>query len=225
MSIIDQDNSVFTLSERLHCKGGCGRELDPTYFDFKKSGDRYKHCNDCREKKKDKGKDKIDENNISSDINHMNDKKKRENRPNISLQKQQIILKEQNYKCRGPGKDDNNEYECLMNVYNIKFSDKKASEPQFDHIIRWKEGGNDLKNIQALCACCHLQKTSMENIINENGSCSSERVNIILGSLTKPKYNSVSDSESDDDEYDELFTSGRRRRNIEKNYFHRSFRI
>ena len=68
------------------------------------------------------------------------------------------------------------------------------------NVLEEEKAKNDLKNIQALCACCHLQKTSMENIINENGSCSSERVNIILGSLTKPKYNSVSDSESDDEE-------------------------
>ena len=91
-----------------------------------------------------------------------------------------------------------------MNVNRKRFSDKKSSEPQFDHIIRWKEGGNGLENIQALCASCHLMKTSMENIMNEDRECRSERVNIILKSLSRPKYqeNENNDSDSDsDDEY------------------------
>ena len=60
-------------------------------------------------------------------FDEMEDKKKRENRPTISLQKQQIILKEQNYKCRGPGKYDNEEYECDMNANGKRFCDKKSN--------------------------------------------------------------------------------------------------
>ena len=44
----------------------------------------------------------------------------------------------------------------------------------------------------------------MENIINEDRECRSERVNIILKSLSRPKYqeNENNDSDSDsDDEY------------------------
>ena len=87
-----------------------------------------------------------------------------------------------------------------MNVNNKRFSDKKASEPQFDHIKRWKEGGNGLKNIQALCASCHLMKTSMENIINEDSQCPSERVVIVLNSLSKPKYEPLNESSSDSED-------------------------
>ena len=143
----------------------------------KKKGYTYKTCIACRRKT---------ETEIETTTNE--EKRKRENRPTISLQKQQMVLKEQNYYCRGPGKNDNNEYECDMKVNGKRFCDKKSSEPQYDHIIRWKEGGNGIENIQALCASCHLMKTSMENIIDENGECPSKRVKIILDSLRKPKY-------------------------------------
>ena len=195
------------------CKGGCKQVLHKDLFGInEKTNQTYKHCIDCREKKKrEKEKSTYEENN-SINKEEMEDKKKRENRPSISLQKQQIVLKEQHYKCRGPSKNDNTEYECDMNVNGKRFCDKKASEPQFDHIIRWKEGGNGLENIQALCASCHLMKTSMENIMNEDSECRSERVNIILTSLSKPKYqqnkNENSDSDSDD-EYENFFCRGK----------------
>ena len=102
-----------------------------------------------------------------------------------------------------------------MNVNDKRFCDKKSSEPQYDHIIRWKEGGNGLENIQALCASCHLMKTSMENIMNENSACPSDRVNIILKSLSKPKYQPVEDNDSDsEDEYNELFIRHRLRKKL-----------
>ena len=185
------------------CKGGCKQLLNKELFGINgKTNKEYKHCIQCREKKR-REKEKIiyEENNTIN--KEMEDKKKRENRPSISLQKQQIVLKEQDYKCRGPSKTDNNEYECDMNVNRKRFSDKKSSEPQFDHIIRWKEGGNGLENIQALCASCHLMKTSMENIMNEDRECRSERVNIILKSLSRPKYQENENNDSDSDSEDE----------------------
>ena len=189
------------------CKGGCKEELSSESFGInEKTNKEYKQCIQCRERKKrEKEKPTYEEDNIIN--KEMEDKRKRENRPAISLQKQQIVLKEQDYKCRGPSKNDNNEYECDMNVIGKRFCDKKSSEPQFDHIIRWKEGGNGLENIQALCASCHLMKTSMENIMNEDSECRSERVNIILKSLSKPKYQGIdntNDSDSDDD-YEDFF--------------------
>tara|TARA_Y100000590_G_scaffold459094_2_gene615249 strand:+ start:466 stop:1008 length:543 start_codon:yes stop_codon:yes gene_type:complete len=157
----------------------CSNEKEIVHFDVKQNGERYKTCNECREKG----------NNKRTKVNSTNEEtKKRENRPSISFQTKQEILKEQNYCCRGPNKNDNNEYECDMNINGKKFCDRKASEPQFDHIIRWKEGGNGIENIQALCASCHLMKTSMENIVNENDECPSDRVKVILNSLRKPKY-------------------------------------
>ena len=194
------------------CKGGCKQLLNKELFGInEKTNKDYKHCIRCRERKS-REKEKLiyeEDNTINKE---MEDKKKRENRPSISLQKQQIVLKEQDYKCRGPSKNDNNEYECDMNVNRKRFCDKKASEPQFDHIIRWKEGGNGLENIQALCASCHLMKTSMENIMNEDSECSSERVNIILKSLSRPKYQGIdNDNDNDnndsdsDDEYGNFF--------------------
>ena len=198
------------------CKGGCKQLLPRENFGMnEKTNKEYKQCIECREKKK---KDKLTyEENITVNNNktneEMEDKKKRENRPTISLQKQQIILKEQNYKCRGPGKYDNEEYECDMNVNGKRFCDKKSSEPQYDHILRWKEGGNGLENIQALCASCHLMKTSMENIMNESSDCDSERVKIVLQSLTKPKYqNKNVDSSDSDDDYSEILTHHRLRK-------------
>tara|TARA_Y100000817_G_scaffold224653_2_gene177631 strand:+ start:3523 stop:4137 length:615 start_codon:yes stop_codon:yes gene_type:complete len=198
------------------CKGGCKQLLPRENFGMnEKTNKEYKQCIECREKKK---KDKLTyEENITVNNNktneEMEDKKKRENRPTISLQKQQIILKEQNYKCRGPGKYDNEEYECDMNTNGKRFCDKKSSEPQYDHILRWKEGGNGLENIQALCASCHLMKTSMENIMNESSDCASERVKIVLQSLTKPKYqNKNVDSSDSDDDYSEILTHHRLRK-------------
>ena len=170
------------------CKGGCKQQLCREAFGLNhKTKEEYKQCIQCREKKK-KEKITYEENILVNNNEEMEDKKKktkRENCPAISLQKQQIVLKEQDYRCRGPGKNDNKEYECDMNGSGKRFCDKKSSEPQYDHIIRWKEGGNGLENIQALCASCHLMKTSMENIMNENSECPSERVNIILKSLSK----------------------------------------
>ena len=100
-----------------------------------------------------------------------------------------------------------------MNVNGKRFCDKKSSEPQYDHILRWKEGGNGLENIQALCASCHLMKTSMENIMNESSDCDSERVKIVLHSLTKPKYqNKNVDSSDSDDDYSEILTHHRLRK-------------
>ena len=194
------------------CKGGCKQLLNKELFGInEKTNQTYKHCIDCREKKKrEKEKSTYEENN-SINKEEMEDKKKRENRPSISLQKQQIVLKEQHYKCRGPSKNDNTEYECDMNVNGKRFCDKKASEPQFDHIIRWKEGGNGLENIQALCASCHLMKTSMENIMNENSACPSERVNVILKALTKPKYikEDKEDTSDSEDEYESVLVKHR----------------
>ncbi len=188
----------------------CNKYLPINEFTIKKNKEYYKTCNICREKSKRKkgeeGKSKEEETKV-----------KRENRPTISSQKQQLILKEQGYKCRGPSKYDNKEYECDMNVIGKKFCDKKASEPQFDHIIRWKEGGNGIENIQALCASCHLMKTSMENILNENKECQSKRVKIIFESLSKPKYQNsrvyLSDSDSDsDDEFSKILKRKRFKR-------------
>ena len=55
----------------------------------------------------------------------------------------------------------------------------------------------------------------MENIINENSECPSDRVNIILKSLSKPKYQPVKDNDSDsEDEYNELFIRHRLRKKL-----------
>ena len=102
-----------------------------------------------------------------------------------------------------------------MNVNNKRFCDKKSSQPQFDHISRWKEGGNSLKNIQALCANCHLMKTTMENVMNEDKECPSERVIAILKSLSKPKYIDVlngTDDSSDDSDIDDIIVSRKLRK-------------
>jgi len=186
------------------CKGGCKKFLSNDSFGFNnKSNEYYKQCIQCREKKlKIIREDNYEENNKDKDKDkeEMNDKKvKRESSSKISIQKHQVILKEQNYKCRGPGKNDNSEYACPMNVAGIKFCDKKSSDPEYDHIIRISDGGtNDLDNLQALCGCCHNMKTAMENIINGNNECPSKRVKTILSSLSKPKYIDYS-SESEDD--------------------------
>lgn len=138
------------------------------------------------------------------------DKKKDKSRPIISSEKQFFILKEQNYECRGPGPKDNEEYECDMKKNKKKFSHKKSPDPQFDHIIRWKQAGegcNNLSNIQALCPNCHWMKTKMENILEGDSECMAPRHKIILESMTKPKYSGIdatrndSDSDSDDDSF------------------------
>ena len=117
-------------------------------------------------------------------------------------------MKEQDYECRGPGPKDNEEYECDMKKNKKKFSHKKSPDPQFDHIIRWKQAGegcNNLSNIQALCPNCHWMKTKMENILEGDSECMAPRHKIILESMTKPKYSDTnthkneSDSDSDDD--------------------------
>uniref|UniRef100_A0A6C0L2Z6 HNH nuclease domain-containing protein n=1 Tax=viral metagenome TaxID=1070528 RepID=A0A6C0L2Z6_9ZZZZ len=178
----------------------CKKTLPVTSYTMKKNNEYFKTCDACRIKRPVEKEDPEEEK-----------KTRRESRPTISSQKQQIILKEQNYKCRGPGKNDNTEYECDMNVNGKSFSDKKASEPQFDHIVRWKEGGNGLENIQALCASCHLMKTSMENIIQESPNCPSHRVKTILSSLSRSKY-IEHDSDSSDEEIDFILTRNRFRR-------------
>ena len=146
------------------------------------------------------------------------DKKKDKSRPIISSEKQFFILKEQNYECRGPGPKDNEEYECDMKKNKKKFSHKKSPDPQFDHIIRWKQAGegcNNLSNIQALCPNCHWMKTKMENILEGDSECMAPRHKIILESMTKPKYSDIntnanvpkeeSDSDSDDSDDDIIF--------------------
>jgi len=73
------------------CKGGCKQLLPRENFGMnEKTNKEYKQCIECREKKK---KDKLTyEENITVNNNktneEMEDKKKRENRPTISLQKQ-----------------------------------------------------------------------------------------------------------------------------------------
>ena len=146
------------------------------------------------------------------------DKKKDKSRPIISSEKQFFILKEQDYECRGPGPKDNEEYECDMKKNKKKFSHKKSPDPQFDHIIRWKQAGegcNNLSNIQALCPNCHWMKTKMENILEGDSECMAPRHKIILESMTKPKYSDInttanipkeeSDSDSDDSDDDIIF--------------------
>ena len=146
------------------------------------------------------------------------DKKKDKSRPIISSEKQFFILKEQNYECRGPGPKDNEEYECDMKKNKKKFSHKKSPDPQFDHIIRWKQAGegcNNLSNIQALCPNCHWMKTKMENILEGDSECMAPRHKIILESMTKPKYSDInttanipkgeSGSDSDDSDDDIIF--------------------
>ena len=154
----------------------------------------------------------IDENNILDDIK-MNEKKRKETRPTISDEKKQIILREQNGYCRGPNRGECPYYECDMRINNKKFSNTTAVLPQYDHIIRWKEGGNGIKNIQALCPNCHWMKTRMESLINEDdNSLDCERIKSTYNSLTKRKYNEDGSSSSSDE--DEFFSSGWTRRNI-----------
>ena len=214
----------FTI-DKILCKGGCKEHKCLDDFGIKKNGNHYQHCKMCRNKKKkvtriDEGispniiEDNIIEDNIIDD-KKKEKKEKRENRPTISTQKQQLILKEQDYLCRGPGPNDNKEYECDMKVNGKKFSDRKSSEPQFDHIIRWKDGGNGIGNIQALCASCHLMKTSVENMINEDeNAILCHRIKIIYESLTKVKYQETESSSDDDDDIYWNTSFKRRYRNL-----------
>ena len=187
----------------------CKKTISLDDFPLKKSGTPYKTCKNCRMKEENNRRTE------ESNVDIVEDEKKRENRPKISQQKQYIVLQEQGFKCRGPGKNDNKYYECEMNVNKKRFCDKKSSQPQFDHISRWKEGGNSLKNIQALCANCHLMKTTMENVMNEDKECPSERVIAILKSLSKPKYIDVlngTDDSSDDSDIDDIIVSRKLRK-------------
>lgn len=195
----------------------CKKVKTITEFGLKKDNKPYCECIECRDKKK-RNKQQTDTiQTIKPSIKHETDeKKKRENRPTISQQKQMTILKEQNYNCRGPGKNDCRFYECDMKCRGKKFSDEKTADPQFDHIIRWKEGGNGIGNIQALCPNCHSQKTTMENLINEDeNALQSERIKEIYECLSQPKYimNTESDdSKSDSDSSDDELVVHRRRR-------------
>ena len=90
-----------------------------------------------------------------SNVDIVEDEKKRENRPKISQQKQYIVLQEQGFKCRGPDKNDNKYYECEMNVNQKRFCGKKSSQPQFDHISRWKE---------AFKECCRRTAKGKESL-------------------------------------------------------------
>ena len=198
MESFNEDNC-----EKL-CKGGCKLSKPINEFGKKSNGEVYKICVSCRDKKTVSKREILEP--ISLDNDNKNDerkkKEKRENRPTISNQKQQLILKEQDYMCRGPSVNDNREYECDMNVNNKRFSDKKSSEPQFDHIIRWKEGGNGIGNLQALCASCHLMKTSMENMINEDEKAlQCPRIKTIYECLTKPKYEEIESSSSEEEDF------------------------
>ena len=133
-----------------------------------------------------------------------NDKGKKETRPVISQQKQSHILKQQDYDCRGPGKGECEFYECDMKINKKKFGNNKSVFPQFDHIIRWKEGGNKISNIQALCPNCHHMKTAYENLeIDNGGDLEDDKVaKSILESLRKPKKENKINYDSDsDDEY------------------------
>tara|TARA_Y100000768_G_scaffold362657_1_gene321635 strand:- start:1588 stop:2277 length:690 start_codon:yes stop_codon:yes gene_type:complete len=212
---------IMEVSNNILCKGGCKKTLPVSDYGKKKDGELYKQCLECREKKKKINKRDMDEGiSLSEDSflntnnnNTMNERKKRETRPSISDEKKQMILKEQDNFCRGPGKGECPYYECDMKINKKRFSDQKAVLPQYDHITRWKEGGNSIKNIQALCPNCHWMKTRMESMINEDqGSIESQRIKSIYGSLTIQKYMDSSDSDSDSD--DEFFNAGRTRRNI-----------
>ena len=193
--------------EKQQSCNNCKKFKELSDFGIRKDQHYYKECSECREKKK--RKDSIDHT-LTEDIPIIEEKKKRENRPTISQQKQATILSEQNYKCRGPDKNECPYYECLMNVHKKRCSDKKSVDPQYDHIIRWKEGGNCIGNIQALCPNCHSEKTKMENIITEDeNALQSPLVKSIYECLSKPKYinNDDDDDSSDDDDF--IFTNNR----------------
>ena len=203
----------------------CKNDKIQSDFDMKTNGNPYKHCKDCRlivkknnERNNDtikRSNDTIKRNTIEQPID--NDKKKRENRPNISDEKKQIILRQQDYKCRGP--KTNQYYVCALNVSGIKFSDKKSVIPQYDHIIRWREGGNGINNLQALCPNCHWMKTRMENLILEdNDAINIPHIKGIFEALSKSKVlNDSSSSDSDEDIID-FIQPRRSRKKIFANY-------
>jgi len=200
------------------CRGGCGLEKSLDEFGMKIDGSYYKHCIECREKKDITKRRKSDNDNEKDNDNDKdNDKKvKRENRPNISDEKKQMVLKEQNNYCRGPRKNECEFYECDMKMNKKKFSDIKSVFPQYDHIVRWKEGGNGIENLQALCPNCHWMKTRMESLLLEDDN-AEKSINIksIYDSLSKPKYFLKEDSDSDSDsesEYQDLFLYRRRKK-------------
>ena len=210
----------------IKCKGGCNQSFSEGVFELKSNGDRYKYCPDCREKKRGKCMERLVTTDppLKKDIKHntdsMSDKKKRETRPSISDEKKQIILKEQDNYCRGPAKGDCMYYECDMKINRKQFSDPKAVLPQYDHIKRWREGGNSIFNLQALCPNCHRMKTRVESLINEDPeSLECPRIKGIYASLTKDKMKVETSSSSSEDEYDELFNSRRRNRSFKKNYY------
>lgn len=203
MNTIDKGNYICDRSEKVYCKGGCKRNLTHNFFERKADGNFYKYCNDCRGKNKKSTPEQVK-------------KEKRENRPSISDEKKQMILKEQDNYCRGPKRYECEYYECDMRINNKRFSDKKSVLPQYDHIIRWKEGGNSIENLQALCPNCHWMKTRMESLINEDEkSINIPRIKGIYESLTKNKSRKIEEKEdSSSSDEDEFCVSGRRRRNI-----------
>ena len=195
------------------CRAGCGQEKTLDQFGLKIDGTHYKHCIDCREKKEYFKRNELKRNDLEDSIDNNiteemgdknNDKGKKETRPVISQQKQSHILKQQDYDCRGPGKGECEFYECDMKINKKKFGNNKSVFPQFDHIIRWKEGGNKISNIQALCPNCHHMKTAYENLeIDNGGDLEDDKVaKSILESLRKPKKENKINYDSDsDDEY------------------------
>ena len=69
------------------CRGGCGLEKSLDQFGIKPDGSYYKHCIECREKK-----DITKRRKSIGDNNYDEKKVKRENRPNISDEKKQMVL-------------------------------------------------------------------------------------------------------------------------------------
>jgi hypothetical protein len=208
------------------CRGGCGFEKPLDEFGIKQDGSYYKHCILCREKRE-MGKRVIENplltNHVVDDIflndtksNNIYEKKvKRENRPTMSDEKKQIVLKEQNNYCRGPGKNECNFYECDMKMNHKKFSDIKSVFPQYDHIVRWKEGGNGIENLQALCPNCHWMKTRMESLLLEDDNAEqSPNIKSIYDSLSKPKYlkNNEEYSSDSDSDLDDIFSKVMKKR-------------
>ena len=184
----------------------CKKTLPITSFSLKKGKEYYKTCDDCRKKvrnKKDteplnKENNKGTEVKINKDIN---DEKKKTRNYQPPPRVCNHILKEQNFECRGPGENDCKLYECPLKKANIKFSDIKSPTSEIDHILPVSEGGNnDLVNFQALCGCCHNEKTKMEGLIKSNGGLQDKLVLELYNYLSRPKYYEVS-SDSDDEPY------------------------
>ena len=214
------------MDMKQKCRGGCGIEKSIDQYSLKPDGSHYKHCDDCRKNRGSSRKESVTENTLceinnekekekqkeinnekQKEINNEKQKeKRRENRPIISDEKKQIILKEQNNNCRGPGKNECDFYECDMKLNHKKFNDKKAVLPQYDHIVRWKGGGNGIGNIQALCPNCHWMKTRMESLLlDDENAGESIMVTCIYESLSKKKYeNNITNYDSSDSD-DSLF--------------------